>query len=147
MAEITDQVRRFLQGLLERMGERGTVETLLQGERLYIDLRGAFRVLPDDPGFREALSHLLRLYLRRIRGNVPFVLDINGKLKAREEELVSRAKRLAERAMREGRRIELEPMPPAERRIIHLALADHPGVRTYSLGQGNRRHVVIEPKK
>jgi spoIIIJ-associated protein len=37
-------------------------------------------------------------------------------------------------------------MPAAERRLIHLALADHPKVRTYSVGQGNKRHVVIEPR-
>jgi len=72
-------------------------------------------------------------------------LDVNGALRAREEALATRARELARRAVREKRRIELEPMPPGERRIVHLALADFPGVRTYSVGEGEKRHVVIEP--
>jgi len=123
------------------------VEVVPEKDRLYVNLRGPFRVLPVDPEFREALAQVLRIFLRRCQTRRNLLLDINGEIKAREMELISRARQLAERALREGRRIELEPMPPAERRLIHLALADHPGVRTYSVGQGNKRHVVIEPKR
>lgn len=146
MPEIAEGVRKFLQGLLDRVGERGTVEVVPEKDRLYINLRGPLRVLPAEQEFREALTQLVKLYLRRVHYKGAFLVDINGAIKARESELVSWARRLAEKAIREGRRVELEPMPPAERRLIHLALADHPGVRTYSVGQGNRRHVVIEPK-
>ncbi len=148
MPERTEEVRRFLQRLLEAAGEeKGTVEVVPEEDRLYVNLRGPFHAFPTDPEFREALAHVLRLLLRRHGERKGLLLDVNGKVKAREMELVSRARELAERALREGKRIELEPMPAAERRLIHLALADHPGVRTYSVGQGNRRHVVIEPRK
>jgi spoIIIJ-associated protein len=148
MPERTEEVRKFLQGLLEAAGEeKGTVEVVPEEDRLYVNLRGPFHTFPTDPEFRDALAHVLRLFLRRHGERKGLLLDVNGKVKAREMELVSRARELAERALREGKRIELEPMPAAERRLIHLALADHPGVRTYSVGQGNRRHVVIEPRK
>lgn len=148
MPERTEEARRFLLGLLELVGEeKGTVEVVPEEGRLYVNLRGPFHTFPTDPEFREALARILRLFLRRHGGRVALLLDVNGKLKAREMELVSRARELAERALKEGRKIELEPMPAAERRLIHLALADHPGVRTYSVGQGNKRHVVIEPRK
>ena len=148
MPERTEEVRQFLQGLLELAGEEeGTVEVAPEEDRLYVNLRGPFRAFPTDPEFREALAHILRLFLRRHGERKALLLDINGEIRAREKELVDRARKLAERALREGRKIELEPMPPAERRLIHLALADHPGVRTYSVGQGNRRHVVIEPRR
>lgn len=148
MPERTEEVRQFILGLLEFAGEeKGTVEVVPEADRLYVNLRGPFRAFPSDPEFREALAHILRLFLRRQGERKPLLLDINGEIRSREMELVARARELAEQALKEGRRIELEPMPPAERRLIHLALADHPGVRTYSVGQGNRRHVVIEPKK
>lgn len=147
MAEKADAVRDFLQGLLRPLGAAITVEVVSEPDRFYVDLRGGPQALPEDEGFREALAHLVRLYLRRMRERRGVLLDINGRVRARERELVERARRLAERAAREGRRIELEPMPPAERRLIHLALADHPRVRTYSVGQGAKRHVVIEPRE
>jgi len=145
--ERVEEIRAFLQGFLDILGERGEVEIEPEEERLYVNIRGDFAVIPvDDTGFREALTQVLRLYLRRLHVRGPFLLDINGAVRTRERALIARAKELAERALREGRRVELEPMPAAERRLIHLALADHPGVRTYSVGQGNDRHVVIEPR-
>ena len=147
MTERLEEIRGFLRGILDILGERGEVEIVPEEGRLYINLRGDFAAIPGgDPAFREALSQVLRLYLRRLRTRTPFLLDVNGEVRARERTLIARAKELAERALREGRRIELEPMPAAERRMIHLALADHPRVRTYSVGQGGNRHVVIEPR-
>jgi spoIIIJ-associated protein len=49
--------------------------------------------------------------------------------------------------MQTGRMVALEPMPPAERRIIHLALRDHASVSTQSIGEGDRRKVTVVPKK
>ncbi|HTE04026.1 MAG TPA: R3H domain-containing nucleic acid-binding protein, partial [bacterium] len=55
------------------------------------------------------------------------------------------ARRTAERVARGGE-VELEPMDPAERRIIHTTLADHSQVITFSRGEGAARHVVVAPK-
>jgi spoIIIJ-associated protein len=54
---------------------------------------------------------------------------------------------MAEQAVQSGRTVSLEPMPPSERRIIHLALRDHPKVFTQSVGEGDRRKVTIVLKK
>ncbi len=136
----------FLEGLLRALGEEGRVEVREEKGRIYIDIRGRFSLIPgEDKAFREALARLVRLRLGKAGMKVGLVLDVNGALRAREEALATRARELARRAVRERRRIELEPMPPRERRIVHLALADFPGVRTYSVGEGEKRHVVIEP--
>jgi len=45
----------------------------------------------------------------------------------------------------EHRRIELAPMSADDRRVVHMTLTDFSGIRTYSVGRDNRRHVVIEP--
>lgn len=140
-----ERIRTFLEGLLGVLGEEGRVEVREERDRIYVNIHGPLRYLPEDDGFRDALSRLLSLHLRRHGENADFLLDVNGIARARELALATRARELARRALREGRRIELDPMPAAERRIVHLTLADFPGVRTYSVGRGEKRHVVIEP--
>jgi spoIIIJ-associated protein len=56
------------------------------------------------------------------------------------------ARKTAEQVVQRQRAIAVEPMPPDERRIIHMELRDHPGVRTESIGEGNRRKVQIIPR-
>ena len=65
----------------------------------------------------------------------------------REQTLTTLALRLAEKAKRTGAPIELEPMDPGERRMIHLALQEDDAVTTESEGEGSYRHVVILPKE
>jgi spoIIIJ-associated protein len=80
-----------------------------------------------------------------VRGTVG--IDIDGYRRRREESLRSLARRMAERVTSNGQSITLEPMPPNERRIIHLALADHPDVLTVSIGEGESRKVAITPRR
>jgi spoIIIJ-associated protein len=74
------------------------------------------------------------------------VVDVDGYKARREESLRSLAERLAEQAVRTNRRVVLEPMPPHERRIVHLTLRNHPKVTTVSIGEGDRRKVTIIPR-
>jgi spoIIIJ-associated protein len=74
------------------------------------------------------------------------VIDVEGFKARREKSLHRLAHRMAKQAMRTNRTVRLEPMPPHERRIIHLALREHPGVTTDSVGEGDRRKVTIIPR-
>jgi spoIIIJ-associated protein len=76
-------------------------------------------------------------------GRVTF--DCNDFRRLRAEELRLTAQVAAERVIDSGEPFTLNPMSPRERRIIHLALKDHPGVRTLSEGTGPERKVVIRP--
>jgi len=75
-----------------------------------------------------------------------FAVDVEGYRSRRIATLRSIAQRGADRALREGVAIELSPMPPSERRIIHLTLAEHPALATESTGSGINRRVVIVPR-
>lgn len=77
---------------------------------------------------------------------VQLVVDVEGYRDRREKQLVQMAKRMADQVAKTGRRQTLEPMPSSERRIIHIALRDHPDVRTESTGEDPYRKVVIMPK-
>ncbi len=94
-----------------------------------------------------ALQYITRLIVgRETESRVWLVLDV-GDFKARRAKKLHRlAHRMADQALRTDRTEVLEPMPPHERRIIHLALRDHPQVSTKSIGEGDRRKVTIIPR-
>jgi spoIIIJ-associated protein len=73
------------------------------------------------------------------------IIDVEGYRSRREESLVGLAERVARQVARSGRPIVLEPMPPNERRIIHLTLRSFPGVTTHSSGEGEQRRITVEP--
>lgn len=84
---------------------------------------------------------------RKFRGNAPFAVDVEGYRRRREESLQALAARMAERVRETGRSVTLEPMPPNERRIVHLALAEDPTVVTSSVGEGESRKVAISVRR
>jgi spoIIIJ-associated protein len=94
-----------------------------------------------------SLQYLLNVMVSRRYGDqdTVFGVDIEGYRRRREESLVEMAQRVADEVRETGDVITLEPMPAAERRIIHLALSEEAGVVTESVGRGNDRQVEVMP--
>jgi len=91
-----------------------------------------------------ALQYVVNLIgSRRFKGHAPVTVDVHHYKRNREEALNALAQRLAARVRETHEPIALEPMPPAERRIVHLALAEDPEVATESVGEGDARKVMI----
>ena len=78
---------------------------------------------------------------------IQLVVDVEGYRDRREKQLVQMANRMADQVTKTGRRQTLEPMPSSERRVIHIALREHPAVKTESTGEEPYRKVVILPKE
>jgi spoIIIJ-associated protein len=152
------QGKEILQGLVDRMNLRARVEVVPQSdaeadedERVQV-----LNIVGDDLGVligrqNEVLSALelvTRLMVnQRVHARSDFIVDVNGYRAKRAESLRKLALRMADQVVENGRTAVLEPMPPAERRIIHLALRDHPEVTTQSVGEGDRRKVTIVPRR
>jgi spoIIIJ-associated protein len=153
-----EQGQVFLSGILERMGLKARVEIVPQssaeadesGPELVLNIVG------DDLGVLigrqnevlASLELLTRLMVNQQgHKHSSFVVDVNGYRAKRAEALHKLALRMAEQAVESGRTMVLEPMPASERRIIHIALREHPGVTTQSVGEGDHRKVTIVPKK
>lgn len=77
---------------------------------------------------------------------IQLIVDVEGYRDRREKQLIQMAKRMADQVSKTGRRQTLEPMPSSERRVIHIALRDHPDVKTESTGEEPYRKVMILPK-
>ncbi len=94
-----------------------------------------------------SLQYIVRLIVsHRAKTYLPIVIDVEGYKQRRYQALQALAYRIAEQVKVKRRPFALEPMPAYERRIIHLALADHPDVVTQSVGENEARKVVITPK-
>lgn len=95
-----------------------------------------------------ALQYLTRLIVGKELGTyAPIQVDVEGYRARRERQLRQLARRMAEEAVERGRTMTLEPMTPAERRIIHLELRDHQQVYTESVGVGDQRKVTVVPRQ
>ena len=96
----------------------------------------------------EALRTVTEVVATRVSGSRErLLLDVAGYRERREEELRDAARRAADRARRLGREVVLDPMPAADRRVVHLAAREVEGVETRSIGEEPARRVVIAPAK
>lgn len=144
-----EEAKKFLTGVFRGMGLDVTMEKMTNEERILLNLRGrGLGILIGKHGQTlNALQYLTNLAAGRLYHHRYFVmLDVENYRSRWEQTLTALARRLAEKAKRTGQPVELEPMEPGERRIIHLALQHDPDVATDSEGEGSYRHVVIHAK-
>lgn len=94
----------------------------------------------------DALEHLVARIMAREVGEAVYVtIDAQGYRARRAATLTEMAQRAADQVRRTGRAVPLAPMSSRERRIVHLALQDTPGIRTHSTGEGADRRLVVAP--
>lgn len=144
-----EEAKKFLAGVFRGMGLEVAMEKMTNEERILLNLRGkGLGILIGKHGQTlNALQYLTNLAAGRLYHHRYFVvLDVENYRARREQTLTALARRLADKAKRTGLPVELEPMEPGERRIIHLALQNDPDVVTDSEGEGSYRHVVIHGK-
>jgi spoIIIJ-associated protein len=94
----------------------------------------------------DAIQYLANAITRAHGGDHEVVVDAAGYRARRTATLEGIARRTAQRVAATGRRSELEPMTPVERKIVHEALKDDPGVETASEGSEPNRFVVVMPR-
>ena len=95
-----------------------------------------------------SLQHLVgRIVSKKLGGYQRLTLDVGGYLRNRHEILKQKALRAADKVKKSNHEVTLEPMHAAERRVVHMALADHEGISTYTVGNGELRKVCISPAR
>lgn len=158
-AAAAEALREFLQNMLRAGGLELKVNVRAaeafagseEGEaEVFVDLDGKDKEILVARG-GEVLKALEHLAFRALRLEPAFHekihLDCAGFRALRFEELRMTARVAAERVQSSRQPFQLNPMSSRERRIVHLALKDFPGVRTESIGTGEERQVVIHPAK
>src|SRR5690606_21488119 len=114
--------------------------------RIEVSGRDSARVIGKRGQVLGALQFLANRALNRPGEERRYVtVDAEGYRSRRDDSLAAMAKRLGKQAMSDGKIITFEPMPPRDRRLVHLALAKFDGVITKSEGEGEDRRVQIIP--
>lgn len=124
---------------IELKQEGKQVQFILTGEKIALLIGKRGQTL-------NSLQYLTQLVMNRHSSQFYTVLlDAEDYRKRRNDTLVQLAERLAQKALRTGQEVALEPMPSYERKVIHTALVKNRKVKTYSDGNDPHRHIVITP--
>ena len=138
----------FLDGMFGMLGVTATTELEEGGENTKINVitPNSYALIGHRGEMLDALQVLAGAVANIGREEYKrVVVDCEGYREKREETLKRLANKLAEKAVRYGKKLSLEPMTPYERRIIHAALADSTEVKTASEGKEPNRYIVVIP--
>jgi spoIIIJ-associated protein len=149
--EAAKPARALLEEILTRMGLRDVeIVFIARSEGEYFEVRGPdlANLIGRHGNTLEAVNLIFNNIVNvGVRNNRRYyTIDAEGYRARRADQLKTLALATLERVVRENRPIELEPMLPSERKIVHLALADSPFVRTESEGVEPERRLVVFPK-
>ena len=147
--DLENEAEELLESLLDRMGFVADFD-LVTEEPLAYNIVGDEdfgRLIGRQGETLRAFGYLVNLMLgRRLGRPCRVIVDVNGYRQRRAEQLAELAETLADEVRATQEPITLEAMPANERRLVHVALADDEDVRTYSIGEGDERRVVISPR-
>jgi spoIIIJ-associated protein len=146
--DVVDETEGRMTALLDAMGFEARVEVYDAGGFVAVDVAtdNTALFIGQKGETIDSLQYLVNASVNRTRtSRVRIVLDAEGYRQRRVEALQGMAHRSARKALREERPVELPPMNPAERRVVHLFLRDNPKVTTESEGAGDTRRVLVFP--
>ncbi|MBM3298974.1 MAG: Jag N-terminal domain-containing protein [Deltaproteobacteria bacterium] len=150
--EAMEEARTVLQGILQRMPIEAEVHASLQGNAIYLDMKGDVSgILIGKKG--QTLDALQFLVNKIINKNNPpgskieIIVDTENYRVRKTENLREMALKMSEKAKKTLKPVSLVPMPPNERRIVHLILAEEREVYTKSYGEGPLRRIIVYPRR
>ena len=148
--DLAEKASEFLLGVLERMGISADIDIKDDNDKtiLEIQTKDTEVVIGRRGVVMDALQHLVNKVVYRDRSGdrgKPLVVDAGGFRDKQVERLRSLAQRMGEKALQTKQIVELQPMSPHDRRIVHMAIAEMPGLSSRSEGEGEDRHILVVP--
>jgi len=151
--DIIEKASEFLLGVLERMGISADIDIKDDADKttLEIQTQDTETVIGRRGVVIDALQHLVNKAVYRERSSdksektKPLVVDAGGFRDKQVERLRSIAQKMGEKALQTKQIVELQPMTPHDRRIVHMAIAEIPGLSSRSEGEGEDRHILVVP--
>mgnify|MGYP001385408125 CR=1 FL=1 len=142
------RIKRLVEGILERMDIPGMISSFHEEGNILVATIDSFegeKYLKANQGMAlSAMEYLVNKIYRDSEYEVR--LDIGGFREKQNDDLKSRALQLAAKVKESGQEHKMEPMPPHQRKIVHKALENSPDVKTFAVGNADRRRVIIAPR-
>lgn len=148
--DIAEKACDFLVGVLERMGISADIDVHEEDDRVVLEIQtpDTELIIGRKGVVVDALQHLVTKVVYRERAGErgkPLVVDAGGYRDKHIEWLKALATRMGEKALETKTIVELSPMSAHDRRIIHMAIAEMPGLSSRSEGEGDDRHILVVP--
>jgi spoIIIJ-associated protein len=148
--DLAEKASDFLLGVLERMGISADIDIKDDQDRTVLEIQTSDTelVIGRRGVVIDALQHLVNKAVFKERGTErgkPLVVDAGGFREKQVERLRSLAQKMGEKALQTKQIVELQPMSPHDRRIVHMAIAEIPGLSSRSEGEGEDRHILVVP--
>jgi spoIIIJ-associated protein len=162
--DLAEKASDFLLGVLERMGVSADIDVREEVDKVVLDIqtKDAELIIGRRGVVIDALQHLVNKVVYRDRTSErgergergerdrgergkPLVIDAGGFRDKQTDRLRQLAQRMAERALTNNEIVELQPMTPHDRRIVHMAIAEMQGLSSRSEGEGDDRHILLVP--
>ncbi len=149
--DLAEKASEFLLGVLERMGISADIDIKDDTDKTVLDIQtGDTELVIGRRGVViDALQHMVNKAVfkeKRDEKTKPLVVDAGGFRDKQVERLRSLAQRMGEKAIQTKQIVELQPMSPHDRRIVHMAISEmYPGLTTRSEGEGDDRHILVVP--
>lgn len=144
-----ENINNFLNVFLKEISEKITFKTIIEKGIIYVEIEG------DESssliGYRGESLNSLQVILSNIANKkldkkIKVILDIGNYKDTRKKTLEELALKIEKTVLKTGKQITLEPMTAYERKIIHTKLQSSNSVKTYSIGEGDKRRIVISKK-
>ena len=155
--DLAEKASDFLLGVLERMGISADIDIKDDQDRTVLEIQTADTelVIGRRGVVIDALQHLVNKAVFKERGDrdrdkdkergKPIIVDAGGFRDKQIERLRSLAQKMATQALETKQIVALQPMTPHDRRIVHMAISEIPGLTTRSEGEGEDRHILVVP--
>ena len=162
--DLAEKASDFLLGVLERMGITADIDIRDDQDRTVLEIQTADTelVIGRRGVVIDALQHLVNKAVFKERGGErgergaerggergergrPLIVDAGGFRDKQVERLRSLAQKTATQALETKQIVALQPMSPHDRRIVHMAIAEIPGLSSRSEGEGEDRHILVVP--
>jgi len=155
--DLAEKASDFLLGVLERMGISADIDIKDDQDRTVLEIQTADTelVIGRRGVVIDALQHLVNKAVFKERGErdrdkdkergKPLIVDAGGFRDKQVERLRSLAQKMATQALETKQIVALQPMTPHDRRIVHMAISEIPGLTTRSEGEGEDRHILVVP--
>jgi spoIIIJ-associated protein len=148
--DLAEKASDFLLGMLERMGITADIDIKDDADKTVLEIQTADTelVIGRRGVVIDALQHLVNKAVykeRREEKTKPLIVDAGGFRDKQVERLRGIAQKMGEKALQTKQIVELQPMSPHDRRIVHMAIAEIPGLSSRSEGEGEDRHILVVP--
>ena len=143
-------VAESIREIIEKLQVPATIEVSRQDSIFFVDIdsEDSSLLIGKHGANLESLQFILAVRLKTLTGDDDFEIYVDvGNWRRRKEE------KLKQMALDAAQRVETDNEPQAiynltnsERRVVHVALAEHPAVETISEGEGENRHIIVKPR-